>query len=129
MHLPWGTGGEIMNQNRMPKIPEKRHYQRLACELPVVLEFEGETVSATADNVSCSGMYLPLHQTELAEDQNVIAFINLPEKSKAVRLPARVRRVEKDIENRLRGIALEFEGLYDSNRLEIDRYVKWKLLN
>lgn len=118
-----------MSNNGMPKIPEKRHYQRLECELPVVLEFEGETISATSDNVSCGGMYLPLNQIELAEEQNVIAFISLPEKSRAVRLPARVRRVEKTTENKQAGIALEFEGLYDSNRLEIDRYVKWKLLN
>lgn len=118
-----------MSKHRLPNIPEKRHYQRLECGLPVVLEFEGGTVSATSDNVSCGGMYLPLHQINIAEDQTVIAFINLPEKSRAVRLPARVRRIKKDAENRLTGVAIEFEGLYDSNRLEIDRYVKWKLLN
>lgn len=118
-----------MTNNRMPKMPEKRHYQRLECELPVLLEFDGETVSATAENVSCGGMYLPLSREPVEEDDPVVAFISLPEKSRAVRLAARVRRLDRDTENKTKGLALEFEGLYDSNRLEIDRYVKWKLLN
>lgn len=118
-----------MTRNKIPKEPEKRHYQRLQCELPVLLEFEGETVAATSGNVSCGGMYLPLNRTDVAEDTPVIAFINLPDKPRAVRLPARVRRLEKDVGDNPSGLAIEFEGLYDSNRLEIDRFVKWKLIN
>ena len=118
-----------MSQNRIPKVPEKRHYQRLQCELPVRLEYDGEAVSATSDNVSCGGMFLPINNINVSEDQPIVAFINLPESARAVRLTARIKRIEKDPDNKFKGVALEFEGLYDSNRLEIDRYVKWRLLN
>ena len=61
--------------------------------------------------------------------KELIAFINLPDHAETIRLPAKINRLEKDLKNKLKGIALEFQGLYDTNRLELDRYVKWKLLN
>lgn len=119
-----------MTKNKIPKITEKRHYQRLECELPVRLEVGGKALNATSQNVSCGGMFLPLNENEtFQEKKELIAFINLPDRAETIRLPAKINRLEKNLQNKLKGIALEFQGLYDTNRLELDRYVKWKLLN
>lgn len=116
--------------NQFPKTPEKRHYQRIDMELPVEIEVDGKKVSASTENVSCGGMFLPNLAGEYCEDQDVVAFVSLPGRSAAVRLSARVRRVEEAEDPGLHnGVALQFDGLYDDNRLEIDRYIKWKLLN
>lgn len=99
-------------------------------ELPVEIEHEGKRVSATTENVSCGGMFLPNMHDDFSEEQDVVTFINLPDRSAAIRLTAQVRRVESSPEDGGKpGIAVEFNGLYDDNRLEIDRYIKWKLLN
>lgn len=116
--------------NQFPKTPEKRHYQRIDMELPVEIEHGGKRVSATTENVSCGGMFLPNMDADFTELQDVVTFINLPERAEAIRLTAQVRRVENSPADGGRpGIAVEFSGLYDDNRLEIDRYIKWKLLN
>ena len=118
-----------MSKQKMPKYTEKRHYQRLDCELPVVLETNGQKIKTTAENVSCGGMFLPFENGEVIKDQEFVTFIQLPNRSEAIRLAAKVRRLEKDLTDKVKGIAVEFQGLYDNNRLEIDRYVKGKLLN
>lgn len=125
------TKNQNTSINKMPTVPEKRHYKRLKCELPVVLEFDGETISATSQNMSCGGMYLPLQNDTFVENKppKIIAQIMLPDRIECIKLPAKISRFEKDIQNKLKGVALEFEGLYDNNRLEIDRFIKWKLLN
>lgn len=113
--------------NGFPKTPEKRHYQRVDLELPVEIEVDGRKVSATTGNVSCGGMYLPNLQGEFPEARDVITFINLPDRAAAIRLNAKITRIENAQD--AGGVAVEFDGLYDDNRLEMDRYLKWKLLN
>ncbi len=119
----------MSSDNQFPKNPEKRHYQRLELELPVEIEVDGEKVSATTENVSCGGMYLPNLNLNLADKQEFTAFINLPDRAEAVRLKAKILRVVQGLSDGPRGVAVEFDGLYDDNRLAIDRYIKWKLLN
>lgn len=114
----------MSGDNQFPKNPEKRHYQRIELELPVEIEVNGERVSATTENVSCGGMYLPNLNGTLEEKQEFVAIINLPDRAEAIRLKAKVLRIARE-----GNVAAEFDGLYDDNRLEIDRYIKWKLLN
>lgn len=113
----------------MPKRAEKRHYQRIAAELPVRIEYGGKTVEATTENISCGGMFLGGLNRELNPDDTVTAFVTLPEDCKVVKLSGRVCRVQPTADSAVQGIAVQFRGLYDENRLEIDRYVKWRLLN
>lgn len=109
--------------------PEKRHYQRLDITLDVSIEFDGQKIAVNTGNISCGGMFLPEVDLNLKMESNVMAFINLPDHTESIRLPATVRRVETYTESKKIGIALEFNRLYDDNRLQIDRFVKWKLLN
>lgn len=115
--------------NKLPKNPEKRHYQRIDLELPVDLEVNGEKVSATTENISCGGMFLPNISAEIKEKQEVITFIRLPDRSQSIRLPAKISRVEKKLKEAQKNIAVQFHGLYDDNLMAIDHYIKWKLLN
>lgn len=114
--------------DRFPKNPEKRHYKRIDLELPVEILFEGNKVAATTENVSCGGMYLPNIDADFSASKDIIAIVNLPDRAAAIRLSAKVARIEEG-ETKKQGVALEFDGLYDDNRLEMDRYIKWKLLN
>lgn len=105
--------------------PEKRYYKRLEEELPVQLKIAGEIIETTTQNISCGGMFLPNVCDKLEHHKELEAFITLPEAGKPVRLAGRVLRIEKNP----CAAAIEFSGLYDDNHLEIDRYIKWKLLN
>ncbi len=109
--------------------PEKRHYQRLDVELDVAIEFDGQKVAVTTGNISCGGMFLPEMDLNLEMESEVMAFVNLPDHTETIRVPCKVRRIETCTESKKIGVAFEFNRLYDDNRLQIDRYVKWKLLN
>lgn len=112
--------------------PEKRHYQRLDISLNVQVEIDGQKIQATTQNISCGGMFLPDVNMDLTAelvDSKVLTFINLPDHAEAIRVPAKIRRVERCLESKKIGVAFEFNRLYDDNRLQIDRFVKWKLLN
>lgn len=109
--------------------PEKRHYQRVEIQLDIAIEFDGRKIDVTTGNVSCGGMFLPEMDLELNLSDNVTAFINLPNHTETIRLPAQVRRIEPCLESKKIGVAFEFNRLYDDNRLHIDRFIKWKLLN
>ncbi len=109
--------------------PEKRHYQRLDVLLDVSLEFNGQKIEATTSNISCGGMFLPDIHSMLAVEADIVVFVSLPDHTQLIKLPARVRRVDAKLESKKIGVALEFSRLYDDSRLQIDRYVKWKLLH
>lgn len=113
----------------LPKRAEQRHYKRIDSELPVKLETGGQSIESTTENISCGGMFLPNIQTDLKEDDTLTAFITLPEDCKVVKMSGRVCRVRNNTDSQDSGVAIQFSGLYDENHLEIDRYVKWKLLN
>lgn len=109
--------------------PEKRNYQRLDIQLGVAIEFDGQKVDVSTGNISCGGMFLPEVDLNLDMESNVLAFINLPDHTETIRMPATVRRIETCSESKKIGVAFEFNRLYDDNRLQIDRFIKWKMLN
>lgn len=118
---------------KLPKNPEKRHYQRLDEELPVRLEIDGRLIESTLHNISCGGMFLPHVQIDIPKDSELKAQIALPQTSEAtaktVKLSGRIVRVNPNINHQDSALAVEFNGLYDENHLEIDRYIKLKLIN
>ena len=109
--------------------PEKRHYQRLDIFLDVSLEFDGQKLEATTSNISCGGMFLPDIASLLTIESDIVVYVRLPDQTQKIKLPARVRRIDTKLESKKIGVALEFNRLYDDSRLQIDRFVKWKLLN
>ncbi len=119
-------------KDNLPKRPEKRNYQRLDLELPVRLEVDGQEIVSNTQNISCGGMFLPTDESETKlfnEEKELTAFITIPDECKVVKLSGRIRRVQRKSDFDPAGIAIQFSGLYDENFLEIDRYLKWKLLN
>ncbi|MBF0106677.1 MAG: PilZ domain-containing protein [Deltaproteobacteria bacterium] len=113
----------------IPSRPEKRKYTRLDVELPVRLEHNGKEIESTTENISCGGMFLPIFNEAVRADENLTAFISMPEGSRVVKLAAKICRVNTNLQGNVSGVAVQFSGLYDDNHLEIDRYIKWKLLN
>lgn len=120
----------MMSKNvlKFPKDPEKRYYQRLDLEVPVKLECNGEAIDSTTQNISCGGMYLPNVDQKDFIDKPLTVFIQLPEHESAVKLAGRVTRVERSANSEQTGVAIEFSGLYDDSRLEIDSFIKKRLL-
>lgn len=113
--------------NGLPKHPEKRHYKRIEEELPVELVVGDEVIQSTTENISCGGMFIPSLPYGLSQDQDLVAIISLPTRSKAVKLSGKICRVSNT--DNQHGVAVQFSGLYDENHHEIDCYVKGKLLN
>jgi hypothetical protein len=112
----------------MPKNPEQRHYQRLYEELPVNIQVDGESIHTTAQNISCGGMFLPTVKSAVTADQKIIAFINLPDELKPIRMAGRIARVTSHSTTEVE-VAVQFSGLYDDNHLAIDKYIKHKTMN
>lgn len=119
-----------MSDDGFPKSPEKRHYQRIDLELPVVLEYNGTEIKSTTHNISCGGMFLPNGEHQFKQDEPVVAFLSLPDAAKTVKLNGRVCRIVGEATSTdPSGVAIEFNGLYDENQFAVDRFVKKNLLN
>lgn len=117
-------------KNDFPKTPEQRHYKRVDLQLPVKIEIDGVVLESTTENVSCGGMFMPVSQKQFELQDTLVATLSLPEgHKKEVKLKGEVCRVSKNTDNSVGGIAVQFSGLYDENHLELDRLIKWNLLN
>lgn len=106
--------------------PEKRNYERVDVELPVELVVEGKKISATATNVSCGGLFLPIKTNLVEERTDIEMMLNLPEATRPVRVVGEVARYQEGsfIKKRPEGVAIRFQGLYDDNILAIDKFIK-----
>jgi len=102
---------------------EKRIFRRVDAELPVDLELGEETVHSTSSNISCGGMFLLIDPEKLSDRQKLDVAIHLPNRKNPVKMTAEILRSDQD----RRGIAVQFQGLYNDNLLEIEKFVKGKL--
>lgn len=103
---------------------EKRIFRRVEAQVPVDLEMGNRTLTATSSNISCGGMFLVVDPAQLSEQRNLSLAIHLPNRSKPVKLTVEVLRRET---NSRAGVAVQFQGLYNDNILEIEKFVKAKL--
>lgn len=109
-----------MGESSFLKYPERRNYQRVDVDLEVSLTIEGKPVSASASNLSCGGLFLPMEKPVLQENSDLEMILHLPDRERPVKVLGKVNRVGK-------GMAVQFKGLYDENIMAIDRFVKNKL--
>ncbi len=103
---------------------EKRIFRRVEAELPVDLQFGDRTVNAVSSNISCGGMFLMVDPMQLQDLNNLDLVIHLPNRNKPVKLTGEILRSETAGRA---GIAVQFQGLYNDNILEIEKFVKAKL--
>jgi len=104
---------------------EKRIFRRVDAQVPVDLNLGDHTLKTTTSNISCGGMFLNIDPSQLPPQHNLDLTIHLPNRSKPVKLSAEVLRSER--EQGRSGVAIQFEGLYNDNILEIEKFVKGKL--
>lgn len=109
--------------------PEKRNHRRIDSDLHVDVTIDGQQIQATATNISCGGLFIPMHHIPQKDNADVEVTLHLPDSKKPVRVVGEVNRIEGGslIKRRPAGIAVQFSGLYDENIHEIDRFVKSKL--
>lgn len=103
---------------------EKRIFRRVDAELPVDLELGSETVQTTSSNISCGGMFLLIDPDKLGDQHKLDVVIHLPNRKNPVKMSAEILRSES---NDRRGVAVQFQGLYNDSMLEIEKFVKGKL--
>ena len=103
---------------------EKRIFRRVDAELPVDLQVGEEKLKTTSSNISCGGMFLQIDPAKLNDLQKLDIVIHLPNRKSPVKLSAEILRSESDDR---RGVAVQFQGLYNDNILEIEKFVKAKL--
>ncbi len=122
-----------MSENFL-KNPERRYHKRLDVDLQVSLNIDGQTINASASNISCGGVFLPTRQTGLAEKKlaekvAVEMLLSLPDSDRPVKVVGEVARVgySGDSETDEVGVALRFNGLPDDNILAIDKFIKTRL--
>jgi hypothetical protein len=105
------------------KFIEKRIFQRVDAQIPVELKWEKGIAQSTSQNISCGGMFLTLDPSQFLSDQSIDVLVHLPQKESPVRLPGKVLRSEQSLRT---GIAVQFEGLYNDDILQIEKFVKGK---
>lgn len=103
---------------------EKRIFRRVDAEVDVDLDFGDTTVKTTSSNISCGGMFLHVDPLQVDGKQQLDLVIHLPNRQKPVKLTGEILRTETH--SRL-GVAVQFQGLYNDNILEIEKFVKTKL--
>lgn len=103
---------------------EKRIFRRVDAEVDVDLDLGEQKVKATCSNISCGGMFLTVDPQQVADKQQLDLVIHLPNRQKPVKLTGEILRTET--QSRF-GVAVQFQGLYNDNILEIEKFVKTKL--
>ncbi len=103
---------------------EKRIFRRINADVKVDLQIENRTLNTTASNISCGGMFLLVDPKQVDPQQALHLAIHLPNRQKPVKLTGEVLRRETDSRQ---GIAVQFQGLYNDNILEIEKFVKGRL--
>lgn len=103
---------------------EKRIFRRVDAEVDVDLDMGESSLKATSSNISCGGMFLRIDPHQVDGKQQIDLVIHLPNRQKPVKLTGEILRSETN--SRL-GVAVQFQGLYNDNILEIEKFVKGKL--
>lgn len=103
---------------------EKRIFRRVDAKVPVDLELGDRTLQATTSNISCGGMFLMVDPDKVKDQQSLTLVIHLPNRVKPVQLTGDILRQENDSRA---GVAVQFQGLYNDNILEIEKFIKTKL--
>lgn len=86
------------------------------------VELGGEALRTNATNISCGGMFLKMDKSFFKVDPEELGLaIYLPNQKRPVKLVGEICRRSP------RGVAVEFQGLYNDNILAIEKFVKSKL--
>lgn len=101
---------------------EKRIFRRVNAELVVNLEAEDQNLQTTTTNISCGGVFLKVDPQQLSEKEDLNVLIHLPNRLNPVKIAGKILRHE----NSKQGVAVQFNGLYNDNILEIEKFVKGK---
>ena len=104
---------------------EKRIFKRIDSSLKVSLLYGGRKIQAKCANISCGGIYLNIKniRSRVAElKKSLEVAIHLPNRKTPVVMVADVIRHDPQD-----GLALKFQGLYNDNVLEIEKYIKSKV--
>ena len=103
---------------------EKRIFRRVDAKVSVELELGDRTLEAISSNISCGGMFLMVDPEKVKDQQSLNLVIHLPNRAKPVQLTGEILRQENDSRA---GVAVQFQGLYNDNILEIEKFIKTKL--
>ena len=101
---------------------EKRLFKRIDTSLEVEVMGFGP-LKGIASNISCGGLFLETDPHQVYQE-NLSLLIYLPHRKNPVQLVAQVLRRENE---KRRGVAFQFSGLYDDNILAIEQFVKSKV--
>lgn len=106
---------------------EKRHFKRLAVELPVTLRFGGRLIPATALNISSGGICLDVDDAELdmAGKKKVEVIIDLSQQERDVSLRGEITRIESSGEKPRVGI--KFTNLYTVGHQTLEEFINKNL--
>ncbi len=107
-----------MGEDSFLKHPERRNYQRVDVDLKVNLNIDGKSMKASASNLSCGGLFLPTEKLVLQENSNLEMTLHLPDQKKPIKV------FGTPVHREGKGVAVQFQGLYDENIMAIDHFIK-----
>lgn len=109
--------------------PERRNYHRIPVKLDVDLVINGQKMNATASNISCGGLFLPLPSKSVEKHTAPVeVMLTLPDHKRPVKVIGEISRLHETKQSKEQpGLAIKFKGLYDDNILAIERFIKSRM--
>ena len=111
-----------------PNVPmqEKRRYERLAVDLPVILRHGGRLIPATALNLSCGGMYLHADHHDIRPDLPVEVIFDLGDDQRDISMRGQILRVDREGQEPA-GLGIRFTNLFSLSHKAVEHYVHQNL--
>lgn len=100
---------------------EKRRYQRLEIDLPVILRYDGRLLPATILNISCGGVCLRASETAFLNKAPVEIIFDLNEKQRDISMSGTITRVDPSPD--AANVGIQFTNLFSLSYKTIQEYL------
>lgn len=107
---------------KISNMKEKRRYERLTIDLPVILRHAGRLIPATAVNVSCGGMFIQTMHNDLLRDHTVEVIFDLGQDQRDLSMRGQITRVEEGGPEGS-SIGVQFTNLFSLSHKAIEQYL------
>ena len=103
---------------------DKRKFPRFEMSLPVILRHKGRLIPATANNVSCGGMFIAADKVDFSAEHSVEVIFDLDD-NKDLSLRGQITRVESN--NDTSGLGIQFTNLFSDSHKAVQKFINSNL--
>ena len=103
---------------------DKRKFPRFTINLPVILRHKGRLIPATANNLSCGGMFIAVDSVDISVEHPVEVIFDLDD-NKDLSLRGQITRVE--FGDNTSGLGVQFTNLFSDSHKAVQKFINSNL--